>query len=119
MLFPIFLYGSEKCAQMMRKERFMVIYHGTFKVAPGKREEYIQKIRESGLIEAFWKQPGCIFYSVAASITDEDCVIVCDGWKDEASYQGHVDSQAVKDWHEIYDEYVIDNTPREYHFQES
>lgn len=94
----------------------MVIYHGTFKVAPGKREEYIQKILESGLVEEFQKQPGYIFYSVAASITDEDVVIVCDGWEDEASYQGHVDSQAVKDWHEIYYKYVVDNTPREYHF---
>jgi len=91
----------------------MVFYNGVFHVLTGKREEYIDQIKKSGLIDEFRRQKGNLYYHVGASLTNNDDIIVCDGWEDEESYQKHVDSGAVVIWHNMYHRYVVSCNERE------
>lgn len=95
----------------------MVTFHGIFTVKPGLRNEYIEAIRKSNLVEAFRKQNGCIFYEVSTAVLEPDDVIISDAWETEAAFKGHVESQAVAEWHEIYHRYVISSIEHEYHFE--
>lgn len=95
----------------------MVTFHGIFTVKSGFRAEYVEAIRASRLVEAFRKQKGCIFYEVSEAVLEPDDVIVSDAWETEVDFKGHVDSQAVADWHEIYHRYVINSVEHEYHFE--
>ncbi len=92
----------------------MVIYHGVFHVREGQRGEYIDKIRQSGLVQEFLRQKGNVFYTVSASVMNENDLIVSDLWESRMDFENHVNSQAVKDWHEIYRRYVTDCEEREY-----
>ena len=95
----------------------MVIYHGIFHVIDGQRPEYIRRIRESGLVEEFTRQRGNVFYTVAASVTNDNDLIVSDLWESRPDFEGHVSSQAVKDWHKIYHEFVESCEEREYEIE--
>lgn len=94
----------------------MVIWHGILKIAPGKRDEYISEIKKANLIELFKKQAGNIFYTIGASIQDEDTLIVCDAWSDQASFIAHDTSKEVDIWRIIYSKYVIDCASNLYEF---
>ncbi|MEY8524304.1 DapH/DapD/GlmU-related protein [Lachnospiraceae bacterium 38-10] len=94
----------------------MVIWRGILRVSPGKREEYIARIREENFIEKFTAQPGNRFYSIGAAVHDEDTLIVCDGWADRKSFEAHDTSKEVDKWREIYGEYVIDCDAELYEF---
>lgn len=92
----------------------MVIYHGSFIVEHGMRSKYVEEIKSSKLIDCFRRQNGNLFYSVGESVTDEDEIIVCDAWESKEDYIGHVNSQEVAAWHEIYHRYVTDCKEAEY-----
>ncbi len=94
----------------------MVVYYEAFTVSVDKQKEYINRIRESNLIDIFRKQRGNIYYSVARSIVEKDTIIISDAWETEDDFQAHVESQEVKEWHDIYNLYVIDSKKKEYHF---
>lgn len=84
----------------------MVIWHGVLKVKSGKREEYIDRLRQEGFIEKFLAQPGNVFYTIGASIHNEDEVIVCDGWIDKTAFEAHDTSKEVDVWRSVYSQYV-------------
>lgn len=58
----------------------MIAYVGLLKTKKGKRDEYIQKLLKSEMINIFRKQDGNVYYEIAKSETDEDMVVVTDGW---------------------------------------
>lgn len=96
----------------------MVTYHGIFTCKAGQRDQYVQEIIASHLVEAFRGQHGCLFYEASKSVLEADNLIVSDAWETEEDYKAHRDSQVVKDWHEIYHRYVIKEDAREYHFEQ-
>ena len=95
----------------------MVTFHGILTIKDGKRAEYAEALKQARLIEAFRQQPGCLFYEVAASITEENDLVVSDGWNTEADFKGHVDSPEVAIWHQLYAQYVVSAINHEYHFE--
>lgn len=86
----------------------MITWHGVLTTAPGKREEYVGKIKKAGLINKFLHHPGNIYYNIGLSVTNPDQLIVVDCWKDMASFTAHDTSADVDVWREIYAEYVVD-----------
>ena len=84
----------------------MVVYHGVLKVKPGKRAEYIEELRKADLEALFRKQHGNIFYSLAASITDENLIVACDAWEERADFDAHVASKDCETWFALHDKYV-------------
>lgn len=86
----------------------MIIWKGILKIKPGKREEYIEKIKEENFIKKFTAQSGNKFYTIGAVINDENALIVCDGWADREAFEAHDSSKEVDEWRKIYNRYVTD-----------
>lgn len=40
----------------------MVLFHVTYTALPGKAEEFLQAVREEGLLETIRKEDGCLGY---------------------------------------------------------
>jgi len=47
----------------------MIIYHGVYVIKEGMRDEYVSALRESGVMGAFRKQPGNLYYNVSVAMT--------------------------------------------------
>lgn len=89
----------------------MITYVALLKVKAGKREEYLEKLKATGLIDAFRAQEGNVYYQVAASVTDKDCVVVTDGWTSMELFKAHDGCSLVDDvWRPLAAEYVLETT---------
>ena len=89
----------------------MINYTGILKVRKGTRQEFFDKIAESGVIDMFRAQKGNVFYEVAAALDDPDKVIVTDGWEDEEAFQIHNEDPALDNiWRPISRAYVEEKT---------
>jgi len=91
----------------LEKEQDMIIYHGVYVIKEGMRDEYVSALRESGVMGAFRKQPGNLYYNVSVAIDNENEVVVSDGWKTIEDFDGHRGSKEVATiWQPLYDRYV-------------
>lgn len=89
----------------------MISYMGLLKIKEGKREEYLQELLKSKMIETFREQTGNVYYTVGKSITDEDMVIVSDGWMDMKTFHDHDTCGVVEDtWGPLAEKYVVEET---------
>ncbi len=94
----------------------MVIFHGCYRTKPGTREQLIAELKKADLENLFRAQRGNLFYTMSASLSEEDVVIFCDGWDSQETFEEHVNSSECKIWEEIRDRYIIDTVPHQYSF---
>lgn len=85
----------------------MIIWHGILQIKENKREEYLDEIASHHFIEKFRTHPGNAFYRIGISCTDENAVIICDGWDNIENFNKHDSSPDVDDWRSIYEKYVV------------
>ena len=87
----------------------MIVYVGLLTIKEGKREECIQRLLASGMIDTFRKQKGNVYYQIARSETDEDVIVVTDGWEDMAAFTEHDTCNIVEEvWKPLAGEYVLE-----------
>ncbi|MDO5807249.1 MAG: antibiotic biosynthesis monooxygenase [Lachnospiraceae bacterium] len=87
----------------------MIVYVGLLTIKEGKREEYIQQLLNSGMIDIFRKQKGNVYYQVARSETDENVIVVTDGWENIAAFTEHDTCKVVEEvWKSLAGEYVLE-----------
>ena len=87
----------------------MIVYVGLRTIKEGKREEYIQRLLASGMIDMFRKQKGNMYYQIAGSETDENVIVVTDGWENMAAFTEHDTCKVVEEvWKSLAGEYVLE-----------
>lgn len=87
----------------------MIVYVGLLTIKEGKREEYIQRLLASGMIDTFRKQKGNVYYQIARSETDENVIVVTDGWEDMGAFTEHDTCNIVEEvWKSLAGEYVLE-----------
>ncbi len=95
----------------------MIIYHAILKVKKDLRNNYLNDIKNSNMIPEFLNQPGCVFYTMGASLMDDDSVIVCDAWEDRTTFETHCKSAIVQEtWNSLQKKYVTEVDNRTYDF---
>lgn len=55
----------------------------TYTARPGMREEFVQKVREAGILEAIRKENGCVRYDYFYSEEDENQLLLVEKWETE------------------------------------
>ena len=63
---------------------------GWLELKPGKREEFMILAREHQTTTQ--KEEGCLFYEWHPSATDEDVLVLVEGWKSHEDHQAHQDA---------------------------
>lgn len=87
----------------------MIVYVGLLTIKDGKREEYIQRLLNSGMVDIFRKQKGNVYYQIARSETDKNMIVVTDGWEDMAAFTEHDTCSIVEEvWKPLAGEYVLE-----------
>lgn len=94
----------------------MILYINTYKVKPGMMEALVKELNDSGVEEQFRSIPGNVVFTYSVAVKDEDTFYLVDLWEDEASFQAHLQSDALKVWHSIQDKYFVDKKNIHYEF---
>ena len=77
------------------------------KCIPGKREEYIERLKKEGIIDAVREEEGCIRYDFYFSEKDADEILLIEAWESKAHQEIHMTQPHMKKFLELKPEYVL------------
>lgn len=89
--------------EALHKELLM---HVTYKVKAGKRDEFIQKVKELGIMTASKQEPGNLFYEYYYPIDDDNSVLLIESWTDTNAQAAHGKTEYFKMLSNLKNEYV-------------
>lgn len=78
-----------------------------FKSVPGKREEYIKKLYDEGIVDEIRKEDGCIKYEYYFSEKDENEILLIEFWETKDKQQIHINQPHMARMREIKADYII------------
>ncbi len=79
-----------------------------FKCVPGKREEYIEKLKAEGIVDAVRKEDGCILYDYYFSEKDPDEIMLLEIWESKNHQKIHIEQPHMVRLREIKPDFVLD-----------
>ena len=75
---------------------------------PGRREEFLRRIVEGGILAAIRAEEGCLRYDYYLSCQNEDEVLLLEEWESEAQQQVHMEQEHMKQLMEIKNDCIAD-----------
>lgn len=85
----------------------MYTIYVVFKCVEGKREEYIEKLKSQGIVDAIRKEDGCIRYDYYFSEKDPDEILLLEAWESKNHQQIHLEQPHMEALRDLKPEYVI------------
>lgn len=79
-----------------------------FTCLPGKREAFIQKVKETGVLEAIRAESGCIRYDYYLSEKDPNELLLIEQWETKTHQQVHIDQPHMETLRSFKGEYITD-----------
>ena len=78
-----------------------------FKSVPGKREEYIKRLYDEGIVDEIRKEDGCIKYDFYFSEKDENEILLIEYWETKEKQQIHINQPHMARMREIKEDYIL------------
>ena len=85
----------------------MYTIYVVFKCVEGKREEYIEKLKSEGIVDAVRKEDGCIRYDYYFSEKDADEILLIEAWESKQHQEIHIEQPHMVRLRELKPDYVI------------
>ena len=92
----------------------MYTIYVVFKCIPGKREEYIEKLKAEGIVDAVRAEDGCIRYDYYFSEKDADEILLIEAWESKKHQEIHIEQPHMVLLRELKPDYVISTTLGEF-----
>lgn len=80
----------------------MIIFH----CHPGKREQFIERVKNEGVLSAIRGEDGCIRYDYYFSEKDPDELLLIEAWESKAHQQTHLEQPHMDTMRSFKDAYV-------------
>lgn len=78
-----------------------------FKCYPGKREAFVKRVREEGVLDAIRAEDGCHRYDYYFSEEDENEIMLIEAWETKQHQQVHIGQPHMATLRSFKDEYVM------------
>ena len=85
----------------------MYTIYVVFKCVPGKREEYIERLKTEGIVDAVRKEEGCIRYDYYFSENDPDEILLIEAWKSKKHQEIHIEQPHMLRLRELKPNFVL------------
>ena len=63
---------------------------------PGRREEFLRRVVESGILSAIRQEPGCQRYDYYLSCQDENEILLLEEWESQEHQRVHMEQDHMK-----------------------
>lgn len=85
-----------------------LLLHITYTAKQGMREQFVNEIISSGVLDKIHHEDGCYMYEYYFSAQNENDVLLVEKWESEEKQQIHLTQPHMKVLNEIKDKYIID-----------
>ena len=85
-----------------------------FDCLPQKREAFIQKVKETGILDAIRGEDGCIRYDYYLSEKDPNELLLIEQWETKEKQQIHIDQPHMDTLRSFKAEYITDTVLGEF-----
>ena len=85
----------------------MYTIYVVFKCVPGKREEYIERLKTDGVVNAIRNEDGCIRYDYYFSEKDPDEILLIEAWESKRHQEIHIGMPHMARLRELKPDYVV------------
>lgn len=92
----------------------MYTIYVVFKCIEGKREEYIEKLKSEGIVDAVRAEDGCIRYDYYFSEKDADEILLIEAWESKKHQEIHIEQPHMVRLRELKPDYVLSTTLGEF-----
>jgi quinol monooxygenase YgiN len=83
-----------------------LLMHVVYRVKDGKRDEFIRKVQEAGIMRASRHEPGNLCYEYYYPIGDADRILLVESWTNMKAQTTHSKTEHFKKLTELKNEYV-------------
>ena len=84
----------------------MYTIYVVFQSFPGKREAFIEKVKEEGIVAAVRAEEGCIRYDYYFSEKDPDEILLIEAWETQHHQQVHIEQPHMARLRQIKEDYI-------------
>lgn len=85
----------------------MYTIYVVFKCVPGKREEYIERLKTEGIVDAVRKEEGCIRYDYYFSENNADEILLIEAWESKRHQEIHIEQPHMVRLRELKPNFVL------------
>ena len=86
----------------------MLLFNVTYTMLPGKREEFVKAVRESGILKAVREEEGCLGYSYYLPEEEDGTLLLVERWTDAQAQKAHLATPHMAKLAEIKERCVTD-----------
>ncbi|MBR5515834.1 MAG: antibiotic biosynthesis monooxygenase [Clostridia bacterium] len=79
-----------------------------FECLPGKREAFVEKMKDEGVLEAIRNEKGCVKYDYYFSESDTNELILIEQWESKEHQQIHIEQPHMEAMRSFKDDYIVD-----------
>ena len=88
-----------------------------YECLPGKREGFIERAKQTGILSAIRAEDGCIKYDYYLSEKDPQELLVVEQWESKAHQQVHIEQPHMVQMRSFKDDYIAKTTIGEIEFK--
>lgn len=92
----------------------MYTIYVVFKTVDGKREEFIEKVKAEGIVDAVRAENGCLRYDYYYSEKDKNEILLIEAWESAEYQKVHIAQPHMVRLREIKPDYVLSTTIGEF-----
>ena len=81
-----------------------------FDCVENKREAFIEKMKESGILDAIRAEDGCIRYDYYLSVKDKNEILLIEQWESKEHQQIHIAQPHMDKMRTFKDDYILKTT---------
>lgn len=92
----------------------MYTIYVTFQCLPDKREAFVQKVKDEGILDAVRAEDGCLRYDYYFSEADPNELLLIEAWESKTHQQIHISQPHMAKLRELKSDYVESTTLGEF-----
>lgn len=85
-----------------------------FKCLPGKREDFVKRVKEEEILSSIRAEDGCLRYDYYFSDSDDNELLLVEAWESKQHQQVHINQPHMQRLHSFNDSYIKSATLCEY-----
>ena len=86
----------------------MLLVQVTYTMLPGKRDEFLERVRETGILSAIRGEEGCLGYSYYLPEEEDGTLLLIEKWTGAPAQKAHLETPHMKQMAAFKPEYVAD-----------
>ena len=92
----------------------MYTIYVVFKTVDGKREQFIEKVKSEGIVDAVRAEDGCLRYDYYFSEKDKNEILLIEAWESAEHQKVHIAQPHMARLREIKPDYILSTTLGEF-----